>query len=104
MNQWTAALLLGTTATPAAVILAVPAPRPIDLALAWPLVLIDRWIGPAPNLGSADLPVSEGTALRLFGLLAGIALTWIHYILLARLILWRASDPAERSWRRGRVP
>lgn len=97
MNQWKAAVLLGTTATPAAVILAVPAPRPIDLLLAWPLVLIDSWIGPAPNPGSAALSVYEGTALRLLGLLAGIVLTWVHYILLARLILWRASDPPEPS-------
>jgi hypothetical protein len=37
-HPWGAAVLFGTTATPAAVILAVPAPRPLDAILAWPLV------------------------------------------------------------------
>jgi hypothetical protein len=88
MNRpWVAALLVGTAATPPAVILAIPAPRPIDALLAWPLVLIDAKIG-------------DGDAPRLLLGLAGIALTWVHYVLLARLFLWRLSRPIpdpERS-------
>ena len=87
MNRpWLAALAVGTAATPPAVILAIPAPRPIDALLAWPLVAIDA------RLGEGDAP------LLLLGLLAGIALTWIHYVLLARLVLWRLDrGGAERS-------
>jgi hypothetical protein len=92
-HPWRAAVLFGTTATPAAVILAVPAPRPVDAILAWPLVLIDSLIGPGPNLGTAEHPIYQGTPLLVIGLLAGIVLTWVHYILLARLILWRAAVP-----------
>jgi hypothetical protein len=45
--------------------------------LAWPLVVIDERIG-------------DGDAwLLLLGLLTGIVLTWLHYVLLARLLLWR---------------
>ena len=81
MNRpWLAALLAGTAATPPAVILAIPAPSPIDALLAWPLVVIDR------RIGDGDAP------LLLLGLLAGIALTWVYYVLVARLILWRVAD------------
>jgi hypothetical protein len=91
-HPWGAAALFGTTATPAAVILAVPAPRPLDAILAWPLVLIDSVIGQGPNLGTTAHPMYEGTPLLVvIGLLAGIVLTWAHYILLARLILWRVA-------------
>jgi hypothetical protein len=81
--------LLGSVATPAAVILAVPAPRPLDFILAWPLVLIDVWMGPASSGGMAEQQPATGTPLRVAALLAGIALTWLHYVLLARLALWR---------------
>ena len=78
-ESWIAALLLGSAATPAAVILAVPAPAPIDALLAWPLVLMDRWIGAR----------GAGPSLRVAALAAGIALTWVHYVLLARLLVSR---------------
>ncbi len=89
-----AALLLGTVVTPAAVILAVPAPSPLDALLAWPLVLMDRWVGPSTTHG-AGYP---GPAVRLAALLVGILLTWLHYVLMARLMAWwmaaRAPDGA----------
>ncbi len=95
-RPWLAALLLGTVATPAAVILAVPAPRPLDAVLAWPLVLLDSWVGPGPNIGTAEEPIYEGTPVHLVALLVGIALTWLFYVLLARLAIWRvAGGPAE---------
>ena len=78
-RPWVMALLLGSVATPAAVILAVPAPWPLDALLAWPLVVIDRRLG---------APEPAGPALRLLGLVAGIVLTWVHYVLLARLLVW----------------
>ena len=92
-----AALLLGTVVTPAAVILAVPAPPPLDALLAWPLVLLDRWVGPERprTTHGAGHP---GPAVRLAALLAGILLTWLYYVLLARLMVWwvaaRAPDGA----------
>ena len=80
-RPWLIALLLGTAATPPAVILAIPAPAPLDAVLAWPLVLLDRWIA-----GSDAAPLTR----LAFGLL-GIALTWMHYVLLARLLVrWTA--------------
>jgi hypothetical protein len=75
-HPWIAALLLGSVATPAAVILAVPAPQPLDAILAWPLVVLDRWVGQA-----------DGTQMRLLALIAGIVLTWLFYVLLARLLV-----------------
>lgn len=78
-ESWIAALLLGSVATPAAVILAVPAPVPLDAVLAWPLVVMDRWVGSS----------EAGAPLRVLALIAGIALTWVHYVLLARLLLRR---------------
>jgi hypothetical protein len=88
---WLAALLLGTVATPAAVILAVPAPRPLDAVLAWPLVLLDIWVGPGPNVGTAEEPIYEGTPVHLAALVVGIVLTWVFYVLVARLVLWRVA-------------
>ena len=82
-----AALLLGTVATPAAVILAVPAPRPLDALFAWPLVLFDIWLAPAAGAGG----LAQGsTPLHAAAFAAGVALTWVHYVVLARVILWRA--------------
>jgi hypothetical protein len=97
-RPWLAAFMLGSAATPAAVIIAVPAPRPIDVLFAWPLVVIDRLIGTGPNIGTAEHPIYEGTPLLLVGLLVGIVLTWLHYVILARLILWRlAAGRAEHA-------
>lgn len=86
-HPWRAALLLGTAATPAAVILAVPAPRPLDALLAWPLVLFDIWLAPAAGAGS---PAQGSTPLHAAAFAAGVVLTWMHYIVLARVILWWA--------------
>lgn len=87
-RPWLAALLLATAATPAAVILAVPAPRPLDAILAWPLVLMDRWAG----AGSAGrgAGADERVLVRLGALVVGIVLTWAHYVLVARLLVWLA--------------
>lgn len=90
-HPWLAALLLGTVATPAAVILAVPAPRPLDAVLAWPLVLLDTWVGPGLNIGTAEEPIYQGTPVHLVALVFGIVLTWLFYVLLARLALWRVA-------------
>jgi hypothetical protein len=79
-RPWLIAMLLGSAATPPAVILAIPAPAPLDAVLAWPLVVLDRWIDSAGDVGP----------LRRVGAgLLGIALTWGHYVLLARLLVWR---------------
>jgi hypothetical protein len=96
-HPWLAALLLGTVATPAAVILAVPAPRPLDVVFAWPLVLVDSWVGPGLNIGTAEEPIYEGTPIHLVGLLVGIVLTWLFYVLLARLALWRVAAGREEG-------
>jgi hypothetical protein len=79
-RPWLTALLLASAATPAAVILAIPAPAPLDAILAWPLVVLDRWIGAGTDAG----PLGRVAA----GVL-GIALTWLHYVVLARLLMRR---------------
>ena len=75
-HPWIAALLLASAGTPAAVILAQPAPSPLDALLAWPLVLVDRLVGPGRNVAAG---------------VAGIVLTWLFYILLARFVIWRVT-------------
>jgi hypothetical protein len=84
-RPWLTALLLASAATPAAVILAIPAPAPLDAVLAWPLVVLDRWVGSGANTG----PLGRVAA----GLL-GIALTWVHYVVLVRLLLRRIAPRA----------
>ena len=90
-HPWIAAVLLGSAATPAAVILAVPAPRPLDAILAWPLVLMDVWVG-SGGVGRAPGKVEHGALARVAALALGIALTWVHYVVLARLVIWRVAD------------
>ena len=90
-HPWVTALLLGCAATPAAVILAVPAPRPLDAILAWPLVLMDVWVG-SESTGSVQGGVRDLAVVRLGALAIGIALTWVHYVFLARLAIWRLAD------------
>jgi hypothetical protein len=81
-RPWLTALLLASAATPPAVILAIPAPAPVDAVLAWPLVALDRWI----SAGGETTPLA-----RLAAGLLGIALTWAHYVVLARLLVrWLA--------------
>lgn len=79
-------MLLACAATPAAVILALPAPAPLDALLAWPLVLIDRWLGRGDPHAA---PVGAEALVRVLAGLIGIALTWVHYVLLARLLVRR---------------
>lgn len=83
-RHWLAAVLLGSVATPAAVILAVPAPAPVDALLAWPLVVMDRLVGSA---GAGAESAGSGPLARLLATLIGIALTWVHYVVLARLLV-----------------
>jgi hypothetical protein len=90
-RPWLTAILLGSVATPAAVILAVPSPAPLDALFAWPLVVLDRWLA---SRGSAMGPGGIGPFVRLTAILLGIALTWIHYVLLARLLVWRIARRA----------
>jgi hypothetical protein len=77
-------MLLATAATPAAVILAIPAPAPLDALLAWPLVVIDRWVSPS----------GAGPVGRLLAGVLGIVLTWIHYVVVARLLVGRFGSRA----------
>ena len=84
-HPWFAAVLLGTVATPAGVIFAWLAPRPLDAVVALPLVLIDVWAA----MGTAEKPSSEASALRVLLLFLGIVLTWMFYVIVARLLLWR---------------
>lgn len=85
-RPWLVAILLATAATPAAVIFAVPAPSPLDAALAWPLVVLDRWVG--AEIGTDRGPDGAGVGVRLGALLVGIVLTWLHYVLVARVVVW----------------
>jgi hypothetical protein len=93
-HPWSAALLLATMATPAGVILAWLAPRPLDAVVALPLVLVDVW---ATSRGVTGTPTNEAPVMRLLLLVLGIVLTWLLYVFAARLVLWRlgAGDEVE---------
>jgi hypothetical protein len=90
-HPWFVALLLATVATPAGVVIGWVAPRPLDAVVALPLVLVDMW--------AASIQSNEAPALRLLLLLLGIVLTWLFYVFVARLVLWRfllrAGDGAD---------
>lgn len=88
-HPWVAALLLGTLVTPAAVVLAWLAPRPLDLVVAWPLVVVDIWAASGGRGGAAGTPTAGSPFGRLLLLMMGIGLTWLFYILLARLAVRR---------------
>jgi hypothetical protein len=98
-HPWFAALLLGTVATPAGVVLAWLAPRPLDAVVALPLVLVDMWAASGWAAGTAETPSNQGPTLGLLLLVLGIMLTWVFYVLAARLLLWRlllrAGDEVE---------
>lgn len=87
-HPWVAAVLLGTVATPAGVVLGWLAPRPLNAVVALPLVLVDIWVAPALRSGTAGGPGDEAALLRLLALVLGIVLTWLFYVLVARLVLW----------------
>jgi hypothetical protein len=88
-HRWFVALLLGTVATPAGVVLAWLAPRPLDAVVALPLVLVDMWAASGEATGTTATPSQEAPTLRLVLLVFGIVLTWLFYILAARLLVWR---------------
>jgi len=90
-HPWIAALLFGTVATPAGIILGWLAPRPLDAVVALPLVLLDIWLEPGPTIGTAA-ERTETTLARLLALVLGIVLTWLYYVLVARLVLWRLTE------------
>jgi hypothetical protein len=88
-HPWFVAFLLGTVATPAGVILGWLAPRPLDALVALPLVLVDMWAASNGITEVGDAAGNEAPGLRLLLLGLGIVLTWVFYVLAARLVLWR---------------
>jgi hypothetical protein len=87
-HPWLAALLLGTVATPAGIVVGWLAPRPLDAVVALPLVLLDIWAVPGVNGTPAETRLDESPFARLLLLTLGIVLTWLFYVLAARLVLW----------------
>jgi hypothetical protein len=67
--------------------------------VALPLVLVDVWAASGQPTAATEAVSSGGTSLRLLLLLLGIVLTWLFYVLAARLLLWRlvprAADGVE---------
>lgn len=90
-SPWFAALLIATLATPAGVVLGWLAPRPLDAVVALPLVLVDMWAA-SHRIGIAEAG-SDAPIARLLLLVLGIGLTWVWYVVAARLVLWRLSKP-----------
>ncbi len=76
LRPWGAALLLGTVITPACVVLAWLAPRPLDAVVALPLVLMDI------RAAGVDAPF-----IRILLLIIGIGLTWLFNVVAVRLVL-----------------
>jgi hypothetical protein len=97
-HAWISAFLLGTAATPAAAGLAVSLPAPIGMVLIWPLHGLAIWAGPGLNIGTPERPFYEGTPIHLMAWTLGAGLTWLLYVLMARVVLWRvAVARAERD-------
>ena len=97
-HPWFAALLLGTVATPAGVVFAWLAPRPLDAVVALPLVLVDMWAASDGATGTAEILSNEPPTVRVLLLVLGLVLTWVFYVLAARLLLWRLLlRPSEGS-------
>ncbi len=90
-HPWFVAFLLATVATPAGVILGWLAPRPLDALVALPLVLVDMWAASNGITELGNAAGNEAPVLRLLLLILGIVLTWVFYVLAARLVLWRLS-------------
>jgi hypothetical protein len=88
-HPWFAAVLLGTVATPAGVVLGWLAPRPLDAVVALPLVLVDAWAASHGATGTPESPGSKAPTLQLLLLVLGIVLTWLFYVLAARVVLGR---------------
>ena len=102
-HPWLAALLLATLATPAGVVIAWLAPRPLDAVVALPLVLMDVWAMSLEVTGTTEPPGNEAPITRLLLLVLGIVLTWLFYVIVARLVLWRLSlDANDGRGRRAR--
>lgn len=93
-HPWFAALLLATLATPAGVVLGWLAPRPLDAVVALPLILVDMWAASRAGQYPAGTPSNGAALLPLLLLVLGIGLTWLFYLLAARLVLWRLSRRA----------
>ncbi len=94
-HPWVAAFLLGTAVTPAGVVLAWLAPRPVDAVVALPLVLVDMWAAPVANNRAVETPIEEFAFARLLLLALGMVLTWVFYVFVARLVLWRLVPRAD---------
>ena len=94
-HPWFAALLLATAATPAAVVLGWLTPRPLDAVVALPLVLVDVWAAERHGVTGSEAPGNEASITRLLLLAAGIVLTWLFYVVVARLVLWRLLPHAD---------
>ena len=86
-HPWFMAFVLATLATPAGVVLGWLAPRPLDAVVAPPLILVDMWA--TSRLGQFTTESPSHPILRLLLLVLGIVLTWLFYVLAARLVLWR---------------
>ncbi len=75
--------------TPAGIVLGWLAPRPLDAIVALPLVLVDIWAPSVLGNGATETPIEESAFVRLLLLALGIVLTWLFYVLVVRLVLWR---------------
>ena len=58
---------------------------------------LDAWVAAAGAVGSAGRPPREDTLLRLLALAAGILLTWVLYVGIARLLVWRLTARTGRG-------
>jgi hypothetical protein len=88
-HPWLAALLLGTVATPAGIVLGWLVPRPLDALVALPLVLTDIWAASMGISSTGETSTNAEPILRVLLLVSGIVSTWVFYVVAARLLLWR---------------
>jgi hypothetical protein len=49
-------------------------------------------------MGTLEEPFYEGTSIHLMAMVLGLILTWIWYVVIARVVLWRVTTArAERA-------
>ncbi len=88
----------GTLVMPLGIVVEVLAPPALSRIFSYPM-LLGMWIDtPHGGRRPPGPPDFEGPAGGLLGIAFGLALTWLCYVLLVRLVLWRvATGRAERA-------
>ncbi len=56
---------------------------------------MDIWVQSGPRIITAEEPSDQATFVRLLALILGIVLTWLLYVVVARLLIWRLAATGD---------